>query len=70
MECKQILGTITMRTGLEIKPNTTKKLTMNSTRDAPSILESQQIEDIDKCIYVGSVVSRAGGSERERVIIG
>ena len=42
---------------------------MNSTRDAPSILESQQIEDIDKFIYVGSVVSRAGGSEKESELV-
>ena len=62
MTCKQILSTITEGTGLEIKPNRPKEMRMNSTRDAPNTLESQLIEDIDSFMYVGSDVSRAGGS--------
>ena len=44
---------------------------MNSTRDAPNILESQPIEDIDIHVfmYIGSVVSRAGESEKESELV-
>ena len=66
MKCKQILSTYTIGTGLEIKPNTPKNMRMNSTRDASP---SQQTEDIDKFIYVGSVVSRTEGSEKESELL-
>ena len=51
------------------KAKYTKNMRKNSTRDAPSILESQQIEDIDKFIYDRIVVRRTGGSENESKII-
>ena len=42
---------------------------MNSTRDAPNILESQPIEDIDSFMYDGSVVSRTGESDKESELV-
>ena len=42
---------------------------MNSTRDALYILEMQPIEDVGSFVYIESVVSRTGGSEKESELV-
>jgi len=59
------LCTIAETTGLEINSGNTKGLRINANQDAPILLGVQAIEDVNKFTYIGSIVSKAGGTEED-----
>ena len=61
----QSLSYIAKGTGLEINTKKTKSMRVNSTRDAAIMLEGQPIDDVESFTYLGSVVSRTGGSDED-----
>ena len=59
------LRTVAGRTGLEVNVKKTKSLRMNAAQDTPIMLGGEAVEDVSKFTYLGSVVSKTGGTEED-----
>ena len=59
------LQTIASCTGLEINTKKTKTLRINAAQDTPVTLGGKAIEDVAQFTYLGSIVSKTGGTEED-----
>ena len=51
--------------GLEINNTKTKNMRTNSTQTAPITINEHQIEQVDQYTYLGSIISRTGGTDED-----
>ena len=50
---------------MEINTGKTKTMRVNTNQDAAALLEGQAIEEVNKSTYLGSVVSKTGGTDKD-----
>ena len=62
---KCLLTDLGRRTELEMNSKKTKSLRVNAAQNTPISLEEEEIEDVSHFTYLGSVVSKTGGTEED-----
>ena len=56
------LRTVAGRTGLEVNVKKTQRLRVKAAQDTPIMLGGEAVEDLSQFTYLGSVVSKTGGT--------
>lgn len=51
--------------GLEIDVIKTKNMRINASQEAPLIVDGQAIEEVDRFTFLGSIVSKTGGTDED-----
>ncbi|XP_072906368.1 uncharacterized protein [Hemitrygon akajei] len=59
------LGETSQRVGLKISQEKTKVLRINNKQEEPLRIEGQILEDVDKFTYLGSKISKSGGTDED-----
>ena len=60
-----LLETTSAWTGLKINRNKTELMKMNTTANAPITVDGEPIREVESFVYLGSVVDRQGGTDRD-----
>jgi len=64
-EKSQRLGTVAQQTGLEVNTQKTKSLRINAQSNTHIRMAEHEIEDVDHFTYLGSKISKSGGTEED-----
>jgi hypothetical protein len=59
------LHSVAGSTGLEISITKTKNMRVNATQETPVSINGQPVEDVDRFTYLGSIVSKTGGTDED-----
>lgn len=59
------LRNIARTAGLEIDVIKTKNMQINASQEAPLIVDGQAIEEVDRFTFLGSIVSKTGGTDED-----
>ena len=59
------LSTVALQTGLEINTQKTKSMRVNTATNTLIQIAEQNIEDVESFTYLGSIISKTGGTEED-----
>lgn len=59
------LCNIARTAGLQIDVIKTKNMQINASQEAPLIVDGQAIEEVDRFTFLGSIVSKTGGTDED-----
>jgi hypothetical protein len=59
------LGAISQRVGLKINKEKTEVMRINNNQEAPVTIDGRNVNDVEEFVYLGSKISKSGGTEED-----